>query len=227
MYGVFVLIILFFIVLSVMCAGDNDFDIPYRWTRSLDTDVYNQTLRTSCVPGLKYAAIRRTNDVEIVYFERSLRDVRLAVSMNSKSSDLERGNFFEVCFSCLRCGHANSGFVTSFPLNSKSRRFMVVGPNEEPDTNFVKYQNNRTHALNDFCEYRAEETLFTVTRFLCEYEDLSYFFVSAQVTYACMHNVVIEWGIREHDGALRANQEETRQEFNFPLCACAPMRTLM
>ena len=98
---------------------------------------------------------------------------------------------------------------------------MVVGPDEQSDTHLVKYENNMKHAFNDLCEYRAEKTLFTVTRFLCKYQDLSYFFVSAQVAYDCPRHVVIEWGIKERDGSLRANNEKCRQEFNFPLCACA------
>ena len=50
-----------------------------------------------------------------------------------------------------------------------------VPSDEKSDTNLVKYQNNRTHALDDFCEYRAEQTLFTVTRFLCKNLDSSCF----------------------------------------------------
>ena len=228
MYNGIMHLILFFIVLSVLCAGDYDFDIPCRWTRTLNTDISCQKQRPPFLPNLKGISIFRDPGYsETIYFTQPIEDVWLHIEMDCSSHNIDSGTLFLVKFGCGNCTHRNYGHISAVPLNRYNRGFLVVEPKEKPSPRLVQFQSVNTHNPSMFCEYHARETDFTVTRFLCEYQDLSCFFVSAQVTYANMHNMVIEWGIKERDGALRKSDNECRQEFNFPLCACTPIHTLM
>ena len=213
-YNVHMTIALFVIVVSALCAGDKDFNIPSCWTRSLNSEPYRRELRFSPVPGLQKISILLTeNRSEFIHLKMLHDDVW--VEMDCSAHDLEHGTIFAVQVGCKRC-RQRPGYVSSMPLDLYHRRFLVVEPAEKPATHFVQFDKTNAHDPSKLCEYRAEQEHFTITRFLCKYDDLSYSFVSAQVAYANIHNVVIEWGVRETCGSIH---KRDRKEFNFPLCA--------
>ena len=219
MYNVHMTIALFFIVLSVACAGDNDIVIPSYWTRTQHTPLLWERLRSSPVQALKSIRINRSPKTrEAMVFDLPPQDVW--IEMDCSDHDPNKGTLFEVQLVCQSCYESTLGHVMSASMNPDKRRFFLAEPKEISTAHCVMFDKTNTHKPKVFCAYYAEKTHFTVSRVLCEYEDLSYFFVSAQVTYARAHNVVIEWGIKERDGSLRASNEKSRQEFNFPLCAC-------
>lgn len=206
-------VVLFFIALSAWSA--QDFCIPSRWTRNLDVEAGVQKWTSPHHSGLfNIYIIRQTKKAEMIHFSLPHHDVFLAMDC----TDYDRGAIFNVEVTCKNCRQRKEGFVFAYPLDDQIGRFQVIEPKEEPEIYYVRFSKAGTHKPKVFCEYWAEETHFTTQRFLCEYDDLSRYFVSAQVTYNCPYQVVIEWGKRAKDNAVMDVSGENRKEFNFALC---------
>ena len=223
MYNAGMSIILFFVVLSAWCGQAEFFEIPSCWTRDLYTGSHWKLLHpSSCIPNLERISIMRQppSEVEHIVFTAPYSKDRLAIDMDASAYDLEIGAIFSASFSCDNCKKTTRGHVASFALDGQNRRFMVAEPKQDPELVFVRFSNMGSYPPDTFCEYNAEKTRFIVSRFLCEYSDESRYFVSAQMAYANMRNVVIEWGIRDSNGVVQDSEEEQRKEFNFPACAC-------
>ena len=212
-------ILLLFLALSPLCAAPEHFTLPSWWTRGHESDVSVKRLHPSYSRDLGNISIVRNGEggEDISFAMR-----RSHVSITLKTDPILRDNstIFGVRFHCARCSQTNRGFVVTVPLSTQDMRFMVVAPEQDPATSLVTVPWENARMPGAFCEYRAEKTRFTTSRFLYEYKDSSRYFVQAQVTYANMRDVVLEWGIREADGSLRRSDTDNRKEFNFPVCVC-------
>ena len=209
----------FLVFASAWCVSDDSFDIPSNWLD--DRDFVGKTVRANAryqPPGVEFFCVSSNRNSVLVRIKGTENGGLLTCEFPRSMP------FCNFCFGGIvckititcNCQKERCGYVLQVPLNDQIGKLRMEGLS--PDDHRAEFSTTGAGKPPYFCEYNAGAASFQITRFLCQYEDKTSFFVNVGFCYERLHQIIVEWGTRTEGRAHMAtiNRQSSRDmDFNF------------
>ena len=207
------MLLLFFTVASAWCANSAFFEIPRIWEHTQDEGVpWTFVAQDIEHPAINSCTVSYDSASDVVDISGRKR----VICKISKGNLAFGGTVFSLSVSC-NC-LTQYGFVFSSPKSDTIGGLLLSAPEISPQAPSKQFSLQGYQATKKFCEYSAQYSCFTVTRFLLQYADGVQFFVRFCVPYDNLGNIIVNWGIRNANSANEVQRGDKVFAFSCGNC---------